>query len=122
MNKYDELLKMFLPEGIFEYFEYEKAESGENGIKVTLMEHSWVPELPEEHKGKRVTSKGFKNFLVEDFPVRGKKVQLLLKRRVWKIEGVKELLKRKIPIVFPGTKLENNFGIFLKGGNRKGTC
>jgi len=115
MDKYEELIKLFLPEDMFEYFEYKEVQVVGKTITVTLEEKSWVPKIPVEHRGKKVTSKGFKNFLVDDFPIRGKKVLLRIRRRVWKIEGVKKLLKRDIPITFPGTKLEEEFAYFLKG-------
>ena len=56
---------------------------------------------------------------MDDFPIRGKKVVIKLKRRVWKIEWVNELLKKDIPILFPWTKLEKEFADFLKDRDRK---
>jgi hypothetical protein len=42
----------------------------------------------------------------------------LLRRRVWQIEGVRELYRKQIPeIIFPGTKLNREFADFLKEGN-----
>ncbi len=119
MENSEEILSIFLPEKTLDYFDCVNARIIENVIRVRLIEKEWIPEIPENHRGKNIRSKGFKDFLVDDFPVRGKKVQLLLKRRVWKIEGVKELLKRDIPVVFPNTKLQKEFAVFLKGGSRK---
>jgi hypothetical protein len=119
MEKYKEMLSIFLPEGVLEYFECTNIRTVENIITVRLEEKDCVPEIPEEHKGKKIVSKGFKDFLVEDFPVRGKKVRLLLRKRVWKIEGVRILLKRDTPIIFPNTKLQKEFACFLKGTDRK---
>jgi len=121
MHNSQEMLSYFLPEGALNYFNCTNIRMIENVIHISLTEKECVPEIPKEHRGKKVTTKGFKDFSVEDFPVRGKKVKLLLRRRVWKIEGVKELLKRDIPITFPNTKLQKEFAVFLKGGDRKGT-
>ena len=114
MENYKEMLSIFLPEGILEYFECTSVRVVEKVITVRLEEKPWVPEIPKEHRGKKIISKGFKDFSVDDFPVRGKKVQLLLRRRVFQIEGVPKLLKRELNIVFPQTHLETGFAIFLK--------
>ncbi len=118
MNNFKELVEVFLPEGMLDYFYFVKVEKKDGVITIDLEEKEDLPEIPIENKGKRITSKGFKSILVEDFPVRGKKVQLRIKRRVWKIEGVKELIKKDIPITHPNTKLEKEFGVFLKRRDR----
>ena len=82
-----------------------------------LVEKNTVPKLPEQYRNRKIRQKGFKQIIVNDFPVRGKKVQLLLRRRVWQINGVKELYKKEILTTYPGTKLEKDFAVFLKGGN-----
>lgn len=124
MEKIEELVELFLPEGILEYFEYagyeKKNRVGDNRGEVTikLVEKNIVPKLPENYRDRKIRQKGFKEITVDDFPIRGKKVKLHLRRRVWQIEGVSELYKKEIPIVFPGTKLEKEFAIFFEGGNR----
>ncbi len=114
MQDYKEMLEFFLPKGLLDYFKIINVRRLENSIIVRLEENEDVPEIPKEHRGKKVISKGFKDFLVEDFPVRGNKVTLELRRRVWKIEGVTNLLKRDIPVTFPNTKLQKEFALFLK--------
>jgi hypothetical protein len=42
---------------------------------------------------------------------------LLLKRRVWQVEGSDELYKKEILTTYPGTKLEKEFAIFFEGGD-----
>lgn len=125
MNKLQGLAELFLPEGILEYFEYagyerkSKEESKPYGeITIILEEKNVVPKLPEEYRDKKVRQKGFKEIRVDDFPIRGKKVKLLLRRRVWQIEGVEELHKKEILTTYPGTKLEKEFAIFFEGGDR----
>lgn len=117
MKKYKEFMQFFLPEKILEYFDIKDVQRVDNVIMITLEEVPWVPIIPEEHRGKKIVSKGFKDILVDDYPVRGKKVKLLIRRRVWKIESIPELLKRDIDIVFPGTRLEKEFASFLKAGD-----
>jgi hypothetical protein len=125
MNKLEGLAELFLPEGILEYYEYagyerkSKEESKPYGeITIILEEKNVVPKLPEAYRTKTVRQKGFKEIRVDDFPIRGKKVKLLLRRRVWQIEGEKELYKQEILATYPGTKLEKEFAIFFEGGNR----
>lgn len=122
MEKIFELIELFLPEGILEYFEYEgyerksKEESKPYGeLTIILVEKNVVPKLPVKYQDRKIRQKGFKEIRVDDFPVRGKKVKLLLRRRVWQIEGVEELYKKEILTTYPGTKLEKDFASFLKG-------
>lgn len=124
MEKIQELAELLLPEGILEYFEYSgyerksKEESKPYGeVTIILVEKNVVPQLPEEYRDRKIRQKGFKEIRVDDFPVRGKKVKLLLKRRVWQIEGSEELYKKEILTTYPGTKLEKEFAAFLKGGD-----
>jgi len=118
MEKLKELAELMLPEGILEYFEYSSYEKLNNEITITLVEKNIVPQLPELYRDRKIRQKGFKQISINDFPLRGKKVRLILRRRVWQIEGLKELYKKEIPeIIFPGTKLEKDFADFLKGGD-----
>lgn len=125
MDKLEGLAELFLPEGILEHFEYagyerkSKAEVKPYGeITIILEEKNVVPQLPEEYRDKKVRQKGFKEIRVDDFPIRGKKVKLLLRRRVWQIEGEEELYKQEILATYPGTKLSKEFAIFFEGGDR----
>jgi len=124
MDKIRELIEIFLPEGIMEYFEYtgyarksreEVKPYGE--ITIILEEKNVVPKIPEEYRDRKIRQKGFKEISIDDFPVRGRKVKLLLKRRVWQIEGSEAIFRKEIMTTYPGTKLEKEFAAFLKGGD-----
>ena len=121
MGKIKELAELLLPEGILEYFDYEgytkdnKDKNGYGEVTIMLVEKNTVPSLPAEYRDRKIRQKGFKEIRIDDFPVRGKKVKLLLKRRVWQIEGVDKLYKKEIVTTYPGTKLEKQFAAFLKG-------
>jgi hypothetical protein len=124
MEKIKELVELFLPEGILEYFDYvgyerkSKEESKPYGeVTIILVEKNTVPKLPEEYQDRKIRQKGFKEIRVDDFPVRGKKVKLLLRRRVWQIEGSEEVFKKEILTTYPGTKLEKEFAFFFEGGD-----
>ncbi|MDZ7766953.1 MAG: transposase [Melioribacteraceae bacterium] len=115
MENLKELAELILPEGILEYFEYTGYETIEKEITISLVEKNKVPQLPDKYRDRRIRQKGFKQITINDFPIRGKKVRLLLRRRVWQIEGETELYKKEIPSqIFPGTKLSKDFADFLK--------
>lgn len=109
-----ELLATFLPAGILKWFEIKKLENDGKKVRITFEEKNIVPEVPEKHRGKKLTSKSFKRLLIDDFPIRGKKAEIVFLRRRWKIEGEKELLKRDIQLNVPGTTLAKDFADFLK--------
>lgn len=117
MKIHKEILEYVLPEKTFDYFDAISLKKEGKRLIITLEEKSVIPEIPEEYRGRRIVSKGFRNFSLDDFPIRRNTVTLLLRRRVWKVEGVKKILKRDIPIAFPGTHLEKEFADFLKGGD-----
>ncbi len=114
-----EFLTAFLPKGMLDYFDLKKIEKGSTCIRLIFEEKNTVPEIPEEHRGKKVTSKGFKPIIVDDFPIRGQKAELLLYRRLWKIKGVDKLLKRDLVACAEGTKIQTEFADFLKEFYRK---
>lgn len=113
-----EMISFFLPEGLLDYFDLVNIKKLDWRLSIKLQEKDNIPEIPEELRGRKITSKWYKDFLVEDFPIRGRRTTLHLRRRVWKIEWVKKLLKRDIPVTFPSTKLNKEFADFLKGADR----
>lgn len=110
------VLALFLPVGTLEWFDVVEGTHTDDGIKLTLEERN-DPPLRPEHEGKHIFSKGFYDISVTDFPIRGKRASLVFRRRRWKVEGEKELLKRDIHLCAPGTQLETEFADFLKGAS-----
>jgi len=117
--KEEELLWAMLPEGLEDYFELENYEKNDKYFRIILIEKNQVPKLSEQYRGRRIINTVIKSITVDCFPIKGLKAELVLKRRYWKFEGVKEWLKRKIEICTPGTKLEKKFADFLKEFDRK---
>jgi len=114
MNEHD-LVWAMLPEGLEEYFDIDGYEKDELRFRIILAEKNTVPaDLPDEYRGKKVVNTVLNNLLLEDFPVRGRKGEILFRRRSWKFEGVERLLTRKIALTFPGTKISKEFAAFLK--------
>lgn len=114
-----ELLEPFLPDGILEWFDIKEINKNEKRIRIVFEEKNIVPEIPKEHRGKNIISKGFKKIIVDDFPIRGRKTELVFFRRIWQIEGVLKLIKRDIQLCAEGTKLEKEFALFLKDFDRE---
>ena len=120
-NAEKSILEMILPSGIFKWFEAKEGKIDENNVYIVLEEKN-IPPLSGKEGDKRIIAMGFKEITVTDFPIRGRRTLLTFKRRYWRIEGRKELLKRDIQLQFPGTQLEKEFAIFLKedGGRASG--
>ena len=119
METYKELVEIMLPEGILNSFEIKGLTKTPHNYKITLEEKNISPKLPSEYSRRKVVSKGFKDITINDFPLRGRSVTLLIRRRVWKIEGVKKLFKNDLSLRQQGTKLEKEFAAFLKEINRE---
>jgi hypothetical protein len=99
-----------LPKGLVEWFEIEHFEKTEAYFRIYLTEKN----IPPPTGGKKISNTILKSSTIDDFPVRGRKVELLIKRRYWKLEGEDQLLRRDLSLIFPGTRLEKEFGDFLK--------
>ena len=104
-----------LPEGLEEFFELESFNKTDINFRITLREKNNISsDFPEKYRGKKVIDTTLNNFLMDDFPIRGRKGEILLKRRSWKFEGVKEWFSRDLTCCTEGTKLEKEFAAFLK--------
>lgn len=112
------ILELFLPNGTMEWFNIVSGQGTDTEVNIILEEKN-MPPLQDEHKNKKVTSKGFFEITITDFPIRGRKASLTFRRRRWKVEGQQELLKRDIKLCAPGTQLETEFANFLKEQSRE---
>ncbi|MBU0706534.1 hypothetical protein KJ657_04680 [Patescibacteria group bacterium] len=117
MNEHD-LLWAMLPDGLDAFFDVESFEKTDRIFRITLTEKNTVPaELPKQYRGKRVINTVFKPVTVDFFPIKGRKTEIILKRRRWRFEGVDTMLRRDIALCAEGTKLEKEFADFLKEFN-----
>lgn len=115
----DDLIWAMLPDGLEGFFEIEGYEKNEKIFRIVLVEKNIIPELPEEYRGKRVINTVIKPFTVDFFPIKGRKGELILKRRLWEFEGISKMMKRDIDICVEGTHLEKEFAVFLKELDRE---
>lgn len=113
-----DLIWAMLPDGLEGCFEIERYEKTDQTFRIILLERNVIPELPEKYRGKRVVNTVMKSFTVDFFPIKGRKGELILKRRLWQFEGIPTMLKRDIDICIEGTHLEKEFAAFLKEMDR----
>ncbi|MEA5258944.1 transposase [Arcicella aquatica] len=107
------LLSFFLPEGILEYFELTKVEKVQKELQIYLEEKNTVP---SGYQKEDLESKGFfPEVSIQDFPIRGQKVALRIKRRRWTVKKTGDIISRDWDLVIKGARMTTEFGLFLKG-------
>jgi hypothetical protein len=111
------LLRTFLAEWLFDYFEVVDLAQQPESLHVYLDEKKVIP---KEFSSRRLISHGFTDAVrVQDFPIKGKAVYLHLRRRRWLDVNSNEILSRKFEIEHQGTRLTKEFVSFLKAANRE---
>ena len=108
-----ELIKLFLPTEIFDFFEIINIQIETESVNVFLDEINMIPpELSHE----KLTSKGFHEIaIIQDFPIRKKAVYLHVRRRRWHVESSNKIISRDWNMVAKGTRFTSEFATFLKG-------
>jgi len=111
----DDLLWAILPQGLEGFFDIKSFNKTNTHFRIVLIEKNIIPDdLPKEYQGKTIINTVLDDIIIDDFPIRGRKGEILLKRRSWKFDGVNKMLKRNIKLIEKGTKLEKEFASFLK--------
>lgn len=113
-EQYKDLLAALLPEGILDYFELTHFKKDDTGLYIHLEERN---SLPQEFKDQQQLyhSKGFyPQVTIQDFPIRGRKVFLLIKRRRWEHQQTNEVVQRDWHLVQKGSRMTAEFAAFLK--------
>lgn len=107
-----EVLSLFLPAGILDYFEITDAHNLDTCYVICLEERNVIP---IEYADLPLVSKGFyPEIEVQDFPIRGKAVYLRIKRRRWEDKSTGHSYSRDWTLVAAGTRITSEFGTFLK--------
>jgi hypothetical protein len=105
---------MILPESICEYFELVSVNKDDQKEVMDLYLQE-VSTIPVEFSKDRLTSKGFfDQVTIQDFPIRGYKVFLHIKRRRWFNEDTKKVVYRNWDVIAKGTRITKDFAAFLK--------
>ena len=113
-QSYTALLKMILPESICEYFELTKLNKDDQKEVMDLYLQE-INKIPQEYSNHKLTSKGFfDEVTIQDFPLRGYKVFLHVKRRRWLNEDTGQVVFRNWDVIAKGTRITKDFAAFLK--------
>jgi hypothetical protein len=110
---HETLVRLILPEGILEYFELTNVSQTATGLNIYLEEKN-LP--PAGYEKSQLESKGFlPETAIQDFPIRGHKVTLCIKRRRWEVKASGIIITRDWDLVRKGARMTTEFGTFLKG-------
>jgi hypothetical protein len=109
---YFALVELLLPEFILEHFALKGVRKEEDIFHLDLEE---VNAPPEDLMSERLLSKGFfPTITVQDFPIRGHKVFMHIKRRRWLNQRTGKVVYRDWTVVATGTRTTSEFAVFLK--------
>lgn len=112
-DPYLQLASIILPKGILEFFELKQVQQSEAGLQIYLEEKNIHP---EEYQSQKLESNGFMpEVTIQDFPVRGQKVSLCVKRRRWEVQDTGTIITPDWDLVQKGARMTTEFGTFLKG-------
>lgn len=115
-ESYRDILKLLLPSIIIENFELTSNKTTEEVMHLYLQE---INQIPKEFESQKLESKGFfDEITVQDFPIRGHKVFLHIKRRRWYSYTQEKVVYRNWDLVADGTRITKEFAAFLKELNR----
>ena len=107
---------LLLPEGLLDYFQILKVDENPFEVKIYLEEKN---NINLDSSLVKYESKGFyPSVLVNDFPIRGRRLLLDIRRRRWINKDTGDYVDRDFHIVAEGTRMTQEFTSFLKGLHR----
>lgn len=96
-----------------DYFDIIDVSQADKELHIHLDEKNIVPSGYENSK---LESKGFMPVSqIKDFPIRGQKVTLHIRRRRWTVLDTQQIITRDWNLVRQGARMTTEFGLFLKG-------
>jgi len=111
----ESILKLVLPAFLVDNFQIIKVEEYSTINEIYLEENKISPQ-PKESES--FISHGFhKQVKIKDFPLRGKQVNLNIKRRRWLNKETNEVVSTDWDLIAKGTRMTEEFASFLKGIN-----
>jgi len=117
-----DIVNHFLPKELLEHFtvvtikELDDPDTDNNMIEFHLEEKN---ELPKGYLESDYESKGFTSeSRVQDFPIRGKSVYLVIKRRRWRHKESKKEIRSDYSFIAEGSRLTQELSDFLKETGR----
>ena len=120
---FKDIISSILPTGLLEHFEItDFKELGYLPIKKDCYFFSLEEKnrLPDGYDMSLYESKGFfDSKMIQDFPIRGRAVYLIIKRRRWRLKSDhKQCIKSDYSFIADGVKLTQEVADFLKGTGR----
>jgi hypothetical protein len=116
-------LRLFLPDQLLDHFTIKSIK--QLGLLSTKSDCFYIEleennTLPYGYKNEDYESKGFyKPKSIQDFPIRGKAVYLIIRRRRWRLKTDKKVeIKSDYSFISEGSKLTVELSDFLKGTGR----
>lgn len=107
-----DFLQLVLPELLVSHFNIVSHSTEKRTLHLYFEEKK---DTPKEEKHRILIAHGFhKEFIVQDFPLRGKNVFLHIKRRRWLEKSTGEAVHRNWDLVAQGTRMTQEFAAFLK--------
>lgn len=117
-----EFLSLFLPEALLAHFDIELTQELGEVTHKRMIYHIHLTEknkLPQGYTKAQFESKGFyKPKTIQDFPIRGKAVYFVIKRRRWRDKTTRQELKSDYSFISEGSKLTSELSGFLKATGR----
>lgn len=115
-------IECFLPEGLLTHFEVTSIlELGDISTKKMIIE-IYLDEKNQLPKNLDIIEYESKGFLpgarIQDFPIRGKVVYLIIRRRRWRNKSTSKEISNTYFYVAEGSKLTKELSDFLKGTGR----
>lgn len=105
-------VKLVFPRELLDYFEVVSFEIQEENINVQLNERDRILKPKQGHT---YVKNGFlPECKITDFPLRDRKMTLIVKRRRWKDEKTGESISNDYKLVAEGTRHSVEFAAFLK--------
>ena len=116
------LLQEFLPSLLLEHFtvvSYHKLGNVQTKKMELIIYLDEQNELPSGYSKADYESKGFlPSSMVQDFPIRGKAVYLIIRRRRWRHKQAKKEITGDYSFIAEGSRLTKELSDFLKGTGR----
>lgn len=101
--------RLLLPEGTLDYFIISDVKESSTDMVIFLEEKN---EVPSEYSNMKVESKGFYDpVVVQDFPIRGKKLFLNIRRRRWIVKDDGRYVSRNWELVAEGCRMTHDFAL-----------
>jgi len=117
-----EILEIFFPSELIEYFSIKEHEilgdvaTNTDCLRIIFEEKN---ELPDGYNPDEYESKGFsRSKTIQDFPIRGRPVYIVLLKRRWRHKKTKKIIQRDFSFICQGAKFTSELSNFLKDTGR----